>query len=104
MLDMEGGISALVGGRSYADSQFNRAIKSRRQPGSTFKPFVYAAALEAGFTPESMVYDLPVTVGGYSPRNDSGSYRGAVTMRQALAQSLNSVAVRLQHDIGVNQG
>ena len=60
VLDTEGGIAALVGGRSYAESQFNRAIKSRRQPGSAFKPFVYLAALEAGYTPDSTVYDLPV--------------------------------------------
>jgi penicillin-binding protein 1A len=103
LLDLEGGIAALVGGRSFADSQFNRAIKSRRQPGSAFKPFVYLAALESGLTPDSTVYDLPVTIDHWSPRNDNGQYRGAVTMRQALAQSINSVAVRLQYDVGVKR-
>ena len=103
MLDMEGGIAALVGGRSFNDSQFNRAIKSRRQPGSAFKPFVYLAALESGLTPDSTVYDLPVTIDHWSPRNDNGLHRGAVTMRQALAQSINSVAVRLQYDVGVKR-
>jgi len=103
MLDMEGGIAALVGGRSFADSQFNRAVKSRRQPGSAFKPFVYLAAIESGLTPDSTVYDLPVTIDNWSPRNDNGLYRGAITVRQALAQSINSVAVRLQYDVGVKR-
>ena len=103
VLDTEGGIAALVGGRSYAESQYNRAVKSRRQPGSSFKPFVYLAALEAGMTPDSTVYDLPVSIGGWSPRNDNGQYRGAVTLRQGLAQSINTVAVRLQYDIGVKR-
>jgi penicillin-binding protein 1A len=103
VLDTEGGIAALVGGRSYLESQFNRAVKSRRQPGSSFKPFVYLAALEAGMTPDSTVYDLPVSIAGWSPRNDNGQYRGAVTMRQGLSQSINTVAVRLQYDIGVKR-
>ncbi len=103
VLDTEGGIAALVGGRSYADSQYNRAVKSRRQPGSSFKPFVYLAALESGMTPDSTVYDLPVSIGGWSPRNDNGQYRGAITLRQGLAQSINTVAVRLQYDIGVKR-
>jgi penicillin-binding protein 1A len=103
VLDMEGGIRALVGGRSYAESQFNRAVKSRRQPGSAFKPFVYLAALESGLSPDSMAFDLPVVVDGWSPRNEGGQYRGAVTLRQALAQSINTVAVRLHIDIGPQQ-
>ncbi len=103
VLDTEGGIAALVGGRSYVESQYNRAVKSRRQPGSSFKPFVYLAALEAGMTPEGTVYDLPVSIAGWSPRNDNGQYRGAVTLRQGLAQSINTVAVRLQYDIGVKR-
>ncbi len=103
VLDTEGGIAALVGGRSYLESQFNRAAKSRRQPGSSFKPFVYLAALEAGMTPDSTVYDLPVSIAGWSPRNENGQFRGAVTMRQALSQSINTVAVRLQYDIGVKR-
>ena len=103
VLDTEGGIAALVGGRSYLESQFNRAAKSRRQPGSSFKPFVYLAALEAGMTPDSTVYDLPVSIAGWSPRNENGQFRGAVTMRQGLSQSINTVAVRLQYDIGVKR-
>lgn len=100
LLDTEGAIRALVGGRSYAESQFNRAVKSRRQPGSAFKPFVYLSALEAGLTPETITYDLPINIGQWSPRNDNGQFKGAVTLRQGLTQSINTVAVRLQQDIG----
>ncbi len=100
VLDTDGGIRAMVGGRDYAASQFNRAVKARRQPGSAFKPFVYLTALEAGFTPDSLVYDAPMMVGEWSPRNDNGKYLGPVTLRQALAQSINSVAVRLMVESG----
>lgn len=103
ILDTDGGIAALVGGRSYAESQFNRAVKSKRQPGSAFKPFVYLAALESGLTPDSTVYDTPVSIEGWSPRNDGGVYRGAVTLRQGLAQSINTVAVRLQYSVGAGR-
>ena len=95
LLDMEGGITVLVGGRSYGESQFNRALRARRQPGSSFKPFVYLVALEAGLTPDSIVHDLPVITKGWSPSNDDGRYRGAMTLRDALARSINTVAVRL---------
>ncbi len=100
VLDREGGIRALVGGRSYAASQFNRAVKAERQPGSAFKPFVYLAALEAGMKPDSIVEDLPLSVGGWAPRNHSGEYRGAMTLRTALARSVNTVAVRLALKVG----
>ena len=100
VLDNDGGIRAMVGGRNYADSQFNRAVKARRQPGSAFKPFVYLAAIERGMTPDSVTYDLPLTIGGWSPRNDNGQYIGEVSLRRALAQSINSVAVRLHQDAG----
>jgi penicillin-binding protein 1A len=103
VLDLDGGIRALVGGRSYAESQFNRAVKARRQPGSTFKPFVYLAALEAGYTPDSMVEDAPLTVAGWAPRNDNGRYVGPVPLRQALAHSINTVAVRLLLDVGARR-
>ncbi len=103
VVDMEGGILAMVGGRSHAESQYNRAIKSRRQPGSAFKPFVYLAALESGLTPESTVYDLPVNIGGWTPRNDNNQFKGAITLRQGLSQSINTVAVRLQYDVGVRK-
>ncbi|WP_343062278.1 PBP1A family penicillin-binding protein [Hyphomicrobium methylovorum] len=100
VLDGEGGIRALVGGRDYGDSQFDRAVKARRQPGSAFKPVVYLAAIEAGMTPDSPVVDRPVTIGGWSPKNDNQQYAGAITLRQALAQSINTVAVRLNQDVG----
>lgn len=102
-LDADGSIRALIGGRSYADSQFNRATKARRQPGSVFKPFVYLTALERGIKPDTVTYDLPLTIDGWSPRNDNNQHVGALTMRQALAQSVNTVAVRLGNDLGISQ-
>jgi penicillin-binding protein 1A len=92
-----------VGGRNYADSQFNRATVARRQPGSAFKPFVYLAAVERGLTPDSIVEDAPITAGRWSPKNDSGRYLGVTTLRNALAQSLNTVAVRLLLDAGADK-
>lgn len=103
ILDTDGGIRALIGGRSHAESQFNRAVKARRQPGSAFKPLVYLAALEAGYTPDTVAYDLPLSVAGWSPRNDNGRYIGAVSLRQALSQSINTVAVRLLLDVGARK-
>jgi penicillin-binding protein 1A len=103
VIDTEGRIRALVGGRSYAESQYDRAVKARRQPGSAFKPLVYLAALERGWTPDTMVQDAPITVAGWSPRNDSGTYQGLITLRTALAQSVNSVAVRLQQEVGTSR-
>lgn len=103
LLDLDGAIVAMVGGRRHAESEFNRAVKARRQPGSAFKPFVYLAALEKGATPETVVYDLPLSVDGWTPRNDSGQYQGAVTMRRALTQSINTVAVRLHLDVGADR-
>jgi penicillin-binding protein 1A len=103
VIDTEGRIRALVGGRSYAESQYDRAVKARRQPGSAFKPLVYLAALERGWTPDTMVQDAPITVAGWSPRNDSGTYQGVISLRTALAQSVNSVAVRLQQEIGTSR-
>jgi len=100
-IDTDGGVRALVGGRSYAESQFNRVTKARRQPGSVFKPFVYLTALEKGLTPDTITYDLPLTIDGWAPRNDNGEYVGALTLRQAIAQSVNTVAVRLNMDVGI---
>lgn len=100
VLAPDGGIRALVGGRSYADSQFNRAVRAHRQPGSAFKPVVYLTAIERGLTPDSLVEDAPITAGRWSPKNDSGRYLGMTTLRNALAQSLNTVAVRLVLDAG----
>lgn len=100
LMDTDGGIRAIVGGRSYAESQFNRALKARRQPGSAFKMFVYLAALESGLTPDSTVLDLPILGSGWSPRNEGAGYRGAVTLREALAQSMNAAAARLNMSVG----
>lgn len=98
----DGGIRALVGGRSYADSQFNRATRAHRQPGSAFKPVVYLTAIEQGLTPDSIVEDAPVTAGRWSPRNENGRHIGPTTLRNALAQSINTVAVRLLLATGVD--
>jgi penicillin-binding protein 1A len=102
LLDANGGISVMVGGKSYAESQFNRALRARRQPGSAFKPFIYLTALESGLTPESIVKDSPIVHKGWSPRNFDGRYRGFVTLREALSRSLNTVSVRLTLSVGVN--
>ncbi|MGC2785884.1 MAG: penicillin-binding protein 1A [Roseiarcus sp.] len=99
-LDPNGAIKAMVGGRNYADSQFNRAVAAKRQPGSSFKPFVYLAALEKGLTPDTVREDAPITVRGWSPENYSREYFGPVTLTKALALSLNTVAVRLGLEVG----
>ncbi|WP_425907132.1 transglycosylase domain-containing protein [Nitrobacter sp. TKz-YC02] len=96
----DGAVRAMVGGRNYADSQFNRATMAKRQPGSAFKPFVYLAAIEAGLTPETIRQDAPLDVKGWRPENYSHEYFGAVTLTQALAMSLNTVAVRLGLEVG----
>jgi penicillin-binding protein 1A len=96
----DGALKALVGGRNYADSQFNRATVARRQPGSAFKPFVYLAAIERGLTPETVRDDSPVNYKGWTPENYSRDYRGPVTLREALALSLNTVAVKLGVEVG----
>ena len=99
-LDRDGAVRAMVGGRDYVSSIYNRATQATRQPGSAFKLFVYLTALEAGYEPTSIVEDAPITVGGWSPRNDSGRFAGPVNLRQALAFSINTVAVRLSQDTG----
>jgi penicillin-binding protein 1A len=96
----DGAIKAIVGGRDYAVSQFNRATDAERQTGSAFKPFVYLAALLNGYHPGDTVVDGPVSVGNWSPRNYSGKYAGRTTLTNALAHSYNSVPVRLMIDIG----
>jgi penicillin-binding protein 1A len=101
VLDPSGAVKALVGGRSYRASPFDRALKSLRQPGSAFKPFVYLAALESGYTPDSVAYDTPVSVAGWSPKNHTGTYRGEVSLRDSFAQSINTVAVKLAADVGL---
>ncbi len=96
----DGVVRALVGGKSYADSQFNRAIAAKRQPGSAFKPFVYLTALEHGLTPDTVRDDAPITVKGWKPENYEHEYMGPVTLTQALANSLNTVSVRLTLEFG----
>ena len=96
----DGAVRAMVGGRNYAESQYNRAVTARRQPGSAFKPFVYLTAIESGLTPETIRQDAPIDVKGWKPENYGHEYFGAVTLTQALAMSLNTVAVRLGLEVG----
>jgi penicillin-binding protein 1A len=99
-VDRAGEVRALIGGASYAQSKFNRATQAIRQPGSAFKAFVYAAALEQGLDGDTVRYDEPITIEGWSPKNYDEGYRGAVTLRTALAQSLNTVAVEVADEVG----
>jgi penicillin-binding protein 1A len=96
----DGAVRALVGGRNYAESQYNRAVAARRQPGSAFKPFVYLTALEQGLTPDSVREDKPIAIKGWKPENYAHEYYGPVTLTQALALSLNTVSVRLVQEVG----
>jgi penicillin-binding protein 1A len=95
-----GEIKALVGGSDFGESQFNRATQAQRQPGSTFKTFVYATGVAAGFSPYKSYVDAKLVVDGYEPQNYGRSYRGSVTMREALQSSINIVAVKALIDIG----
>jgi penicillin-binding protein 1A len=95
-----GEVVAMIGGKSYKDSPFNRATQAKRQPGSTFKLFVYLAALRSGMTPETMVDDSPITEGAYRPKNYGERYRGQITLKQAFAQSSNVATVRLYQKLG----
>src|SRR5882762_4436347 len=96
----DGAVRAMIGGRNYAESQYNRAVTAKRQPGSAFKPFVFLTAIEAGLTPETIRQDAPLDVKGWKPENYTHEYFGAVTLTQALAMSLNTVAVRLGLEVG----
>lgn len=98
--DLDGGIRAMVGGRDYGASQFNRAVDAYRQPGSSFKPYVYTTALLNGFTPNSIVVDGPVCIGNWCPQNYGHSYSGPVTLTQAITRSINVVPVKLSIMIG----
>lgn len=100
VMDTFGAVKAMVGGKSYQRSQYNRATKAMRQPGSTFKPFVYLAAMEQGYTPDSMVNDQPIRIGNWEPGNYNQKYLGEVTLRTAMALSLNSVAAQLAASVG----
>jgi penicillin-binding protein 1A len=99
---LDGRVVAMVGGRDYAESPFNRVTQARRQPGSAFKPIVYFAAFRAGYRPDTIVNDAPLRVGDWQPRNYDGHYRGAIPLREAVAVSSNSVAVQLSERVGRN--
>ncbi|OAE38303.1 transglycosylase domain-containing protein [Agrobacterium tumefaciens] len=99
MIENGGGIRAMVGGRDYGESQFNRATAALRQPGSSFKVYTYSAAMEKGMKPETLISDAPVTWRGWSPQNYGRSYAGKVTLQMALAKSYNTVPVRLAKDV-----
>ncbi|MEQ1407591.1 transglycosylase domain-containing protein [Neorhizobium sp. Rsf11] len=98
MIENGGAVRAMVGGRDYGESQFNRATRALRQPGSSFKLYTYSTAMENGFTPESVISDAPITWRGWSPQNYGRSYKGKVTLLTAMAQSYNTVPVRLAKD------
>lgn len=99
-LDRDGAVRAMVGGLDYRTSSYNRATQANRQPGSSFKLFVYLAGLEAGITPDTPILDGPITIGNWSPRNSNGRFSGPIPMRQALAYSVNTVAVRIAQQVG----
>ena len=99
-LDRDGSVRAMVGGRDYVASIYNRATQAERQPGSAFKLFVYLAALEAGHRPQDEVVDEPVTINGWSPRNSSGRFSGPMTLRNAFAYSVNTIAAKLGQEVG----
>ncbi len=99
-MDVDGSVRALVGGVDYQQSQFNRAVTARRQPGSTFKPFVYLAGMEKGYTPDTIANDGPIDINGWEPQNADGKYGGEMTLRTALALSRNTVSALLANDVG----
>ena len=99
----DGAILAMVGGRDYTESQFNRATQARRQPGSLFKLFVYLTALSNGYRPDSVIVDQPIEIGDWQPKNYDGRYHGAVSLKTAFAQSLNTVSAQLVQALGVKR-
>jgi penicillin-binding protein 1A len=99
-IDRDGAVRAMVGGKDYVSSIYNRATQAVRQPGSAFKLFVYLAALEAGHKPEDSLVDEPISINGWSPRNSSGANRGAMTLRTAFAYSVNTIAAKLGQEVG----
>jgi penicillin-binding protein 1A len=98
--DLDGAVRAMVGGRDYGESQFNRAVDALRQPGSSFKPYVYATALANGFKPSSVVVDSPVCIGNWCPHNYSGGYSGSMTLINAITHSINVIPVKLSIALG----
>ncbi len=101
-MDPQGRVRAMVGGRNYADSQYNRAVQARRQPGSAFKPVVFAAAFEAGMEPSTAFNDEPIEIEGWSPENYGGNYRGRITIADALKRSINTVAAQAGAQVGAD--
>ncbi len=99
----DGEVVAMLGGRDYDGSEFNRAIQAKRQPGSAFKLFVYITAMEMGYQPESMMEDRPVRIGKWSPKNYKGEYRGMITLREAVAHSVNTIAVQILQEAGASR-
>ena len=97
----DGAVRAMVGGRDYSQSQFNRATQAQRQPGSAFKPFVYLAGLEAGLRPYDQFLDAPIRVGSWQPRDYTGRYQGEMTFAEGLAQSVNTIAVQVAQRAGI---
>jgi penicillin-binding protein 1A len=100
LMDIDGAVRAMVGGRDYGESQFNRATDAMRQPGSSFKPYVYATALMNGFKPTSVVVDSPVCIGNWCPKNYGGGHAGAMTLTQAITRSINVIPVKLSIALG----
>jgi penicillin-binding protein 1A len=101
-LDLDGSVLAMIGGRDYGESQYNRAVQAERQPGSAFKPIVFAAGFEAGLDPATAYEDAPVDIEGWRPENYGGGYRGRVTIADALKRSINTVAVQVGAQVGVD--
>jgi penicillin-binding protein 1A len=100
VIDNTGAVTAMVGGRSYKKSQYNRVTKAKRQPGSAFKPFVYLTAFQDGYRPDSVEVDEPIQIGGWAPENYKQKYQGRVTLETAFAQSINTVAAKLANAVG----
>ena len=99
-LDRDGAVRAMIGGRDYVDSIYNRATQAERQPGSAWKLFVYLAALESGMKPTDSVVDGPVTINGWTPRNSTRTYAGPVTLREAFARSINTISAKIGDQLG----
>ncbi|MDB5625786.1 MAG: penicillin-binding protein [Tardiphaga sp.] len=100
-LGRDGAVLAMVGGRDYESSQFNRATQAKRQPGSLFKLFVYLTALQRGYTPQTVLTDRPTQIGDWEPQNYGGSFRGNMTLRTAFANSVNTIAAQLANEVGI---
>ena len=99
-IDRDGAVRAMVGGKDYVNSIYNRATQAERQPGSAFKLFVYLAALESGMKPTDTIVDEPVTIDGWSPRNSTRTNLGPVTLREAFSRSINTISAKIGAQLG----